>query len=283
MQCEHCSQQFEPGNYQTKRFCTRRCQERAQERRRYLRRRQEKIDAGLIRPREARQSQSVCHECGTTAGIDWWHGRYRSYKHVRYRCQPCYLSWLRLRYYKRTGKSATGRAGQLRGAIEKRRVGATAVCSVCESDFTVQHWNHFRCSLDCHKLRSRIAYGNCATCGVLMLTQRHHAFRRYCSVECLKPAMAAKNRRKNAKRRGARVGKPYTLADVVARDGKKCHLCRKVVDVSLPGTDRMGPTIDHLVPIADGGLDELANVRLAHRACNCARGRGGDVQLLLFG
>lgn len=45
----------------------------------------------------------------------------------------------------------------------------------------------------------------------------------------------------------------------------------------------MGPTIDHLVPIADGGLDELANVRLAHRQCNCARGRGGDIQLLLFG
>lgn len=120
-------------------------------------------------------------------------------------------------------------------------------------------------------------------CGDTFIRGKQQTALKVCSSACRRVTEAAKNRRKSAKRKGAVIGKPYTLADVVARDGRRCHLCRKMVDVSLPGTDRMGPTVDHLVPIADGGLDELVNVRLAHRQCNCARGRGGDVQLLLFG
>jgi 5-methylcytosine-specific restriction endonuclease McrA len=51
--------------------------------------------------------------------------------------------------------------------------------------------------------------------------------------------------------------------------------------MSLPGTHNMGATIDHLVPVSAGGKDSLSNVRLAHRSCNCARGVGGSVQLML--
>ena len=44
------------------------------------------------------------------------------------------------------------------------------------------------------------------------------------------------------------------------------------------------PTIDHIVPLADGGDDIKANVRLAHFLCNSRRGaRGGTEQLWLIG
>jgi 5-methylcytosine-specific restriction endonuclease McrA len=78
---------------------------------------------------------------------------------------------------------------------------------------------------------------------------------------------------------------PYTLAQIAERDGYRCHLpeCGKKVNMALPGSHPMGPTIDHLVPIAAGGLDCLTNVRLAHRSCNCRRQDGGMIQLLLVG
>ena len=41
--------------------------------------------------------------------------------------------------------------------------------------------------------------------------------------------------------------------------------------------DKMAPmarTIDHIVPKAMGGGDEISNLRVAHRKCNAARGDG---------
>jgi 5-methylcytosine-specific restriction endonuclease McrA len=43
------------------------------------------------------------------------------------------------------------------------------------------------------------------------------------------------------------------------------------------------PTIDHLLPLCDGGDDVRANVQLAHFLCNSRRGAGGVVQLALVG
>lgn len=43
------------------------------------------------------------------------------------------------------------------------------------------------------------------------------------------------------------------------------------------------PTIDHVVPLAEGGHDTRANVQLAHFLCNSIKGRGGSQQLALIG
>lgn len=48
-----------------------------------------------------------------------------------------------------------------------------------------------------------------------------------------------------------------------------CGICGKPVDKRLPGTDPMGPTIDHIIPISRGGHPaDLSNLQLAHRCCN---------------
>lgn len=55
------------------------------------------------------------------------------------------------------------------------------------------------------------------------------------------------------------------------RDGGRCHLCGKKVDLKLPSGPRgddLGPSIDHLVPRSKGGSDELSNLSLTHWACN---------------
>ena len=61
---------------------------------------------------------------------------------------------------------------------------------------------------------------------------------------------------------------------IYERDEWTCQLCHCPVDPSLTGRDRLGATLDHIEPrslalIAD---DSPANLRLAHRSCNSARG-----------
>jgi 5-methylcytosine-specific restriction endonuclease McrA len=74
---------------------------------------------------------------------------------------------------------------------------------------------------------------------------------------------------------------------LVERDGGRCQVCRRKVDVTLPSGPRgnkMGPSIDHVVPRSRGGESDYANLRLTHWKCNRSRGnRGGGEQLRLVG
>lgn len=122
----------------------------------------------------------------------------------------------------------------------------------------------------------------CLGCGAMLSLPRERM--RFCSVECQRLRRADVNRRKNLKRKLARTSATtYSLLDIATRDGWRCHLCRRRVRADLPGTHQLGPTVDHLLPVRDGGLDEPDNVALAHRRCNVARGAGGEVQLRLVG
>lgn len=90
-------------------------------------------------------------------------------------------------------------------------------------------------------------------------------------------------RHKNRRRTGRRAG-AYTLLGIASRDGWRCGLCRRKVDARLSSRDDWGPTIDHILPISVGGLDEPANVQLAHRFCNLSKGnRPRNDQLRLVG
>lgn len=46
------------------------------------------------------------------------------------------------------------------------------------------------------------------------------------------------------------------------RDGNRCALC------FLPFLSGETPTLDHVIPLSDGGRDALWNLQLAHRKCN---------------
>jgi len=57
----------------------------------------------------------------------------------------------------------------------------------------------------------------------------------------------------------------WLRAQVIARDGLVCHLCHKDVEPA-------DVHIDHVVPIATGGLSVLPNLKVAHSVCNMAKG-----------
>lgn len=92
-----------------------------------------------------------------------------------------------------------------------------------------------------------------------------------------------KNRRRRAQKRGG-ASEPYTLAEIAARDRKRCGLCRKPVAMTKKVPHPKAPVVDHVVPIVDGGDDTRANVQLAHFLCNSRKGaRAVNEQLALFG
>lgn len=67
--------------------------------------------------------------------------------------------------------------------------------------------------------------------------------------------------------------KYYTVQEVLDLYGSNCHICGKPIDLeaprqtSKPGYEQ-GLHIDHVIRLADGGDDVIANVRPAHGLCN---------------
>ena len=85
----------------------------------------------------------------------------------------------------------------------------------------------------------------------------------------------AKNRRKRAKIRKNGFEK-YTESQVIELYGTDCYLCNTPIDMKAsrrcghPGWEK-GLHIEHVIDIAKGGPDTLANVRPAHAICNLTK------------
>jgi hypothetical protein len=78
-------------------------------------------------------------------------------------------------------------------------------------------------------------------------------------------------------------GRSVALVEITARDKNRCHLCRKRVS-SKPWPHPLSASLDHVVPLSQGGDHTPENVRLAHLRCNVSKGnRGGNEQLMLIG
>jgi len=114
---------------------------------------------------------------------------------------------------------------------------------------------------------------------------------RFCSVACANGGIPGgdpyRNQRKMATRKARRLAAFVEVVDpltLFTRDGWRCHICGKRVRQNLPGNHPAGPTIDHLIPLSQGGDHSYANTALAHRRCNVANGvRAVGDQLALVG
>lgn len=156
-------------------------------------------------------------------------------------------------------------------------------CAECGVRFA--HPTAKRCSDECRKARERrryqetfvsVAFTNpevhhtCPECGDDFVTRRYSAVRKFCSYRCSK--RVSKRIRRHALR-----SRPYEHVgrwEIGQRDGWICQLCRKVVDPNGGERSRMGPTLDHIVPVAAGGCHLRSNLQIAHRWCNSKKGAG---------
>lgn len=162
---------------------------------------------------------------------------------------------------------------------------AHRTCALCDAPIPAHLDARTKyCGVECRTTRKYhpIFVITCEWCNAPSVKRR--SLGRFCSDDCRnhkRDSDKDHNRRKNARRRLLGRSGRYKIADVIARDGNRCHLCNRTVDMTLPGTHKQGPTIDHLIPLSAGGDDVLSNVALAHRSCNCARGSRGPAQLRL--
>jgi hypothetical protein len=100
-----------------------------------------------------------------------------------------------------------------------------------------------------------------------------------------------KKRRRDAirshRRRAAARGLNAENVDrqrVGERDGWRCGVCAKKVDPALVWPHPRSQSLDHVIPLSEGGEHTYANTRIAHLRCNVLRrDRGGNEQLALLG
>jgi hypothetical protein len=63
-------------------------------------------------------------------------------------------------------------------------------------------------------------------------------------------------------------GERFAPIEVYERDGWTCGLCQLPVDPGLPWPDPVSASVDHILPLSQGGSHTLANVQCAHLSCN---------------
>ena len=161
------------------------------------------------------------------------------------------------------------------------------VCLQCAAAFKSKHRLAKFCSIACSN-SARGTYRACVTCGTV-ISPGHYRGRGLCPkcYERSRPPRkrsgkhldakemakrwreAHRQRRKEqtyeyrARKRNAFVQKVY-LDAIYKRDKGRCQICGEKVSRDVAG-------LDHIIPLARGGLHERRNVQIAHPACNSRR------------
>jgi uncharacterized protein YbaR (Trm112 family) len=129
----------------------------------------------------------------------------------------------------------------------------------------------------------RLTSGQCRVCATWFVSLQMDIT---CSPKCCDTYHVEQKRvlraRRRARRKNAFVAN-VSPKEVFERDGYRCHICHKKTDPTKGVPHPKAPTVDHLIPLAQGGTHEPANCRTACFLCNARKGdRGGGEQLLLI-
>lgn len=58
---------------------------------------------------------------------------------------------------------------------------------------------------------------------------------------------------------------------ILGRGTPICHICGRPIDTALKYPDPGSFVVDHLIPLAHGGADTMANKAAAHARCNWSK------------
>lgn len=129
------------------------------------------------------------------------------------------------------------------------------------------------------KPRDRVL--TCAFCRSDFVDESMRQARKFCSNTCRDAAYGSY--RKRAKFWGVQY-ESVNRRQVFDRDGWKCGICHERIDPKLKHPDRFAVTLDHIIPMSEGGGHVWSNVQAAHWLCNQRKGvRLCGSQLLLIG
>lgn len=156
------------------------------------------------------------------------------------------------------------------------------VCEHCGNSFRSAKRHVRHCTIECHiaarhlgEIADRLAEKGkverfCLRCGEAM----NPAMRidaKFCSAGCNFSAHA--QTRKFRRRLGETAVRPrhqplISLADIAERGAWCCGLCGELVDRERRHPDPLAPSLDHILPLARGGTNDLSNLQISHLRCN---------------
>lgn len=208
------------------------------------------------------------------------------------RCKACW----RERYYEPRRAEIISRNADLKRKREGRPGLRSLQCEHCGAMFEGTRKVARFCSRACKDIAHRAQVSadlhaakpprRCVWCGV-DLAQAMRADAKFCSASC--NSKAHQSVRCYRRRLGDAAVKPrreplVSFIDIAERDGWRCGICGKAVNRRRVFPDPLAGSLDHLLPVAQGGSHEAANLQLAHFVCNWTkRDRAANDQLRLIG
>ena len=136
-------------------------------------------------------------------------------------------------------------------------------------------------------------YVTCKECGITRKLEYGEKRRDYCSDKCSKKAhkktesfkIYKKNYRQ--KRRSRIKGAKADLInhkEIFERDNWVCQICKLKVNPKLKYPNPKSASLDHIIPLAEGGTHTKNNVQLTHLECNYNKAnKPANDQLRFFG
>ena len=206
-----------------------------------------------------------------------------------YVCKHCGQPYQRKRREENQGKTFCSRACAFAWKHDHAGEGkCTAVyfkqCKVCDTLFTSRLLSQLICSDECRKINARIVARassekssnkglcQCKECLSEFIPVYGDKHRTFCSDACCKRFY--RRNRSHMMRAAGKGMEHISLARLFLRDGGKCQLCGKRLSTKHVVPHKAAPTVDHIVPLAKGGIHGPSNVQLACFACNSAKGSG---------
>lgn len=120
----------------------------------------------------------------------------------------------------------------------------------------------------------------CAECGEIFKSNRKTA--KYCSEKCQKRKRnrVGKLRRRKKLKSNGEIQEDITIEKLIKRDNNICYLCGEKCDsndykINTEGYFIVGhkyPSVEHVIPVANGGTHTWDNVKLSHHQCNSIKG-----------
>lgn len=232
-------------------------------------------------PERIRIPDSQCAGCGIQF-------KPRASAHTKFCSRECFFALKKKRAAER----------QAERQAERRRP-RTIDCATCGHTFVGRNRSARYCGDECRREKARRDShartvrrsgpppSSCIVCGGEIIRPSRGAWRSTCSRACSRRTEAYKSNRRRVKRRRKRIlrgadRERYSDEEIFRRDGWRCGLCGKKVSLLHRVPHPKAPTIDHVVPLSDGGSDTRRNVQLAHFLCNSKKGdrAGGQIRLL---
>lgn len=126
----------------------------------------------------------------------------------------------------------------------------------------------------------------CGECGKVFMQEYRNTRSTYCSDRCMKRNCHRNYKHKRRMNLATAFIEPVYKAMIFKRDNGRCQICGKKVATKQKAPHPYSASLDHIIPLAKGGMHEPKNVRLVHLICNSIKSDGvsyGGDQLILFG